>query len=52
MPYASEKQRRWMHHNRPEIAEQWDIKERASRNARGRRKGTILTGATSYGLPQ
>jgi hypothetical protein len=49
MPYASDKQRKWMHHNRPEIAERWDMEERASRSARGRRKETILTGPTTYG---
>jgi len=34
------------------IAEQWAARERASRNARGMRKETILTGATSYGPHQ
>ena len=102
MPYVSEKQRKWMHHNRPDIADRWDmidklskevvasegnssqwkekhkqkkvvkseneftetsiaelIKEMAEesyskpdRSARRGRKRTILTGSTTYGLPQ
>ena len=26
MPYSSDKQRRWMHANKPEIAQKWDKK--------------------------
>jgi len=29
MPYVSEKQRKWMHVNEPEIAEKWDEEERS-----------------------
>jgi hypothetical protein len=102
MPYVSEKQRKWMHHNRPDISDRWDMIDKLSkevvasegnrsqwkerhkqkkvvkseseftetslaelikdmfnpyydkpeRSARRGRKGTILTGATTYGLPQ
>ena len=102
MPYASEKQRKWMHHNRPDIADRWDMIDKLSkevvasegnssqwkekhkqekvvkseseftetslaelikdmfnpyydkpeRSVRRGRKGTILTGATTYDLPQ
>ena len=52
MPYVSEKQRRWLHEHKPEIAKQWDLEERASRRRRRVRGKTILTGADTYGLPE
>jgi len=29
MPFKSQKQRRWMHANKPEMAEKWEREEKA-----------------------
>jgi len=51
MPYASEKQRRYLHWKHPDIAERWDAEEVAQKNVRRRRRRTILTDSTTYALP-
>ena len=33
MPFKSEKQRRWMHANEPEMAEEWEEKEKNEADA-------------------
>lgn len=31
MPFKSEKQRRWMHANKPEMAKKWEHKEKSKK---------------------
>ena len=37
MPFASEKQRRWMHKNKPEMAKKWE-KEKKIRSFKPKKK--------------
>lgn len=34
MPFKSEKQRRWMHANKPEMAKKWEREEKQRRTAK------------------
>lgn len=35
MPFKSEKQRRWMHANKPAMAKEWEEEEKRGRRKRG-----------------
>jgi hypothetical protein len=38
MPFKSEKQRRWMHANKPKMAKEWEEEEK-KRKAKSKKKG-------------
>jgi len=46
MPFASKKQRRWMHKNKPEIAQRWEDEEKV-RSFKPKKKG-LLQGQGYY----
>ena len=39
MPFKSEKHRRWMHANKPKMAEKWEKEEKASKKPKKGKKG-------------
>ena len=40
MPFKSEKQRRWMYKNRPDLAKEWSDEEKRERSKPTKRKKT------------
>lgn len=38
MPFKSEKQRKWMHANKPKMAEKWEKEAKAAKKPKKRKK--------------
>jgi len=49
MPYKSEKQRKWMHANKPGMAAEWDKKEKQKNYAKELRKSASNQGGAAIG---